>query len=338
VVKGNPGGALPSGYLGPLAGGVALVLLPKIERAMIRPANFTRGHQEKAVMLLRIVILGAMLLAMQNARAEETQSDQQLLKQKLAELDELQREVQRLREVTGTEQQIVVKVQMLEIDLSKLRNRGLDTDWFSDGYVKPNQLQQLLEATGQSAHVTANESADEAKSNENLRFVQWLKQKNIAKVLADPTIVATSGKPASMFVGGQFPMPLGKGSDAAVNFRQFGTQLHLHAQAMGDNRVRLELDASVSSIDQGHAIEINGVNVPGLKLCECDTGCELSFGETVVITGHVEKRVEAIQGQNGEVKEVTVDVGYMVVVTPEIAQPIEGSVAGAKRARETRLK
>lgn len=288
-------------------------------------------------MLLRIVILGVMLLAMQTARAEETQSDEQLLKQKSAELDELQREVQRLREVTGTEQQIVVKVQMLEVDLSKLRNRGLDTDWFSDGYVKPIQLQQLLEATGQSAY-TANESTDEAESNENLRFVEWLKQKNIAKVLADPTIVATSGKPASMFVGGQFPLPSNEESATAVAFRSFGTELNVMAEAVGDNRVRLHVNANVSALDQNHAFEIQGVSIPGLKVRQCDTGCELSFGETVVITGHVEKRVEAIQGQDGEVKEVTIDVGYMVLVTPEIEQPIEGSVAGAKRIRETQRK
>jgi Flp pilus assembly secretin CpaC len=217
---------------------------------------------------------------------------------------------------------------MLEVDLSKLRNRGLDTDWFSDGYVKPTQLQQLLEATGQSAY-TVNESADEAESNENLRFVEWLKQKNIAKGLADPTIVATSGKSASMFVGGQFPLPSNEESATAVAFRSFGTELNVMAEAVGDNRVRLEVNANVSALDQNHAIEIQGVSIPGLKVRQCDTGCELSFGETVVLTGNVEKRVEAIQGQDGEVKEVTVDIGYMVVVTPEIAQPIQGRVAGA---------
>jgi hypothetical protein len=110
------------------------------------------------------------------------------------------------------------------------------------------------------------------------------------------------------------------------------------AEAVGDNRVRLEVNANVSALDQNHAIEIHGVSIPGLKVRQCDTGCELSFGETVVITGHVEKRVEAIQGQDGEVKEVTVDIGYMVVVTPEIAQPIESSVAGAMRIRETHRK
>ena len=282
-------------------------------------------------MLIRTVVLGAILFAVQSARAEETLSDQQLLKQKTAELDQLQREVQQLREVTGTEQQIVVKVQMLEVGLSKLRNQGMGTDWFADGSISPAKMQQLLEATGQSAYSSPSESAAETKPNENLRFVEWLKQENLAKVLAVPTVTVVSGKSATLFVGNDFPLPTGERSSVAVSFRSVGTELHLHAEALGNNRVLLDVDTSVCSIDQGHAIEINGVNVPGLKVCRCDTGCELGFGETVVLTGHVEKRVEAIQGNNGEIKEVTVDVGYMVVVTPEIAKPIEGAVVEAKR-------
>lgn len=283
-------------------------------------------------MLVRTVVLGAMLLAMRSAVAEESQNNQQLLKQKSAELDELQREVRHLREVTGTEQQIVVKVQVLEVGLSKLHNRGLDTDWFSDGCISPAQMQQLLEAIGQSAYSATEESAAKPHSDDKLRFVEWLKQKNIAKVLADPTMSVVSGKSATLFVGNEFPLPAGKGSHTAVSFGSVGTALRLHAEALGDNRVRLDVDASVSSLDQSHAIEIYGVNVPGLKVCRCDTGCELSFGETAVITGHVEKRVEAIQGQDGKIKEVAVEVGYMVVVTPEIAKPIEGAQVGMSRA------
>ncbi len=282
-------------------------------------------------MLVRTVVLGAILFAVQSSKAEETLSDQQLLKQKSAELDQLQREVQQLREVTGTEQQIVVKVQMLEVGLSRLRNRGLDTAWFADGFISQAKMQQSLETAGQLAYIAPSESVAEAKSNENLRFVEWLKQKDFAKVLADPTVTVVSGKSATLFVGNEFPLPTGERSSAAVNFRSVGTELHLNAEALGDNRVRLDVDTSVSSIDQGRAIEINKVIVPGLKVCRCDTGCELAFGETLVLTGHVEKRLEALQGNNGEIKEVTVDIGYMVVVTPEIAKPIEGPVVGAKR-------
>src|SRR5438270_3059521 len=54
------------------------------------------------------------------AECRKQQEKGVLLKQKLSELERLQREIRQLRAETGTGSQIVVRVQMLEVSLSKL--------------------------------------------------------------------------------------------------------------------------------------------------------------------------------------------------------------------------
>ena len=261
-----------------------------------------------------------------------TRDEQQLLlEQKCAELDRLQREVKRLRAATGTEQQILVKVQMLEVSLTKLRNMGTDTEWFANGYVSGAKIRQLLDATGGRAETPMAEPVVTAESNDSLRFVDWLERNNLAKVLCNPTLVTVSGRPASLHVGGEFPVPANNDSKAAVDFRNFGTEIDLLALALGDNQVQLEVKTRVSALDYNRAIEINGTRIPGLKVRQCDTGFELSFGQTAVLTGLVEQRTEAHQVDGGRIKEVLVDVGLMVVVTPELVAPVVAPAASANR-------
>src|SRR4029078_4443318 len=92
-------------------------------------------------------------------------------------------------------------------------------------------------------------SRSPVEPNGILRFMDALKQNNVAKLLAEPTVVVVSGRPGSFNVGGEFPIPAKDGSKAAVEFRKFGTQLDLVALALGDNLVRLEVRTRVSEID-----------------------------------------------------------------------------------------
>ena len=145
------------------------------------------------------------------------------------------------------------------------------------------------------------------------------------------SIPTVCGRPASFQAGGEFPLPANDESKAAVEFHTFGTKLEVKAMALGNNQVRLEVGTKVSEVDNRHALEINGVRVPGLSVRQCDTAVELSFGQTAVMTGLLQRRTEAHQDDSGQMQEVLVDVGLMVIVTPEIISPIEIPVASADR-------
>ncbi len=58
---------------------------------------------------------------------------QALLKEKLAQRDQLQHEIASLRESTQTPEQILVRVKLLEVNLTKLRQAGVDLSAVVDG-------------------------------------------------------------------------------------------------------------------------------------------------------------------------------------------------------------
>ncbi len=232
---------------------------------------------------------------------------------------------------TSTAPHMLFKVQLLEVSLTKLRDLGINSDWFTYGFVSDSRIRQLIDATGEQANTPRAEPATEAESNDGLRFADWLKANNLAKVLCNPTLATVNGRKATLHVGGEFPVPAKDDSKAAVDFREFGTQMSLLASSLGDNQVQLEVNAKVSAIDYLHAIEINGTRVPGLKVRQFATACKLSFDQTVMLTGLVEQRREARQVDGGQIGETLVDVGLMVVITPELVPPLEAPATTANR-------
>lgn len=258
---------------------------------------------------------------------------QRLLQQKCAEMDRLRREITRLRAATGTAHQILVRVQMLEVSLSKLREMGMVAEAFQGGYVSGPTMQKFLDEIAEAGDRPLAEPVAAADSNDGLRFVEWLKQNSLAKVISEPNLVTVSGQPASVHIGGQFPVPVNSDSKPAVDFHNYGTELDVLALALGDNQVRLEVDTKVSAVDDSRAIEIDGVRIPGLRVRQCNTEVELSFAQTAVLmTGLVDRRTEARQDDGGQIVEVPVDLGLMVVITSERVSPIEMPTANANRA------
>jgi Flp pilus assembly secretin CpaC len=220
---------------------------------------------------------------------------------------------------------------MLEVSLTKLRDQGISTTWFSNGYVSEADLEQLTGGTRGQSDSSADKSQTE-QLNDSLQFVNWLRQENLAKTLADPTVLVVSGQPASLHVGGEFPIPNNSGAKPELGFRRFGTELKVMALAVGDNQVRLEYKTRVSEIDQSHALQVDGEQVPGLRVREFDSGCQLSFGQTAIMAGLVQKRVEAQERADGQAVQELVEVGLMVVITPELIQNPELSTDNEARS------
>ncbi len=272
--------------------------------------------------------------AVQTPEVTTREQQQQLLQDKCVEMDRLRREIDRLRSATGTPQQILVKVRMLEVSLTKLRKMGVDTEWFADGYASGSKLSKLLDSIGEPAGTPNAAPIDKDQASDGLRLVNWLQRNNFAKVVADPTVVTVSGRPARVHVGGEFPVPASDDAKAAVDFRTFGTELDLRAEALGDNQVRVEVGTRVSEVDDARAIEMNGVRIPALKVRQCDTGVDVAFGDSAVLTGLVEKRREARELSDGQIEEVTVHIGLMIVVTPELVSAIEAPTASVNRPVE----
>lgn len=277
-------------------------------------------------MMLSIALLFVAQVVVGAEPATSVTDQQQLLQQKVAELDRLQADITKLREATGTPAQIRVDVQMLEVNLTKLRERGIDTDWFAKGYLNESEIQEVVDGT----KLFSGDNLKTKQDNHCQAFINMLQHENFARTLADPSLIVVSGQEGEFHVGGEFPIP--SGGIAGVGFRRVGIELSVTALALGNNQVRLEYVTRVSSIDQNQIIEIEGKQVPALQVRQVDSGCQLSFGETAIMAGMVQNRVEAQEGPNREVIEKNIDVGLMVVITPELFQHTEKKAGNAGKS------
>ena len=76
-----------------------------------------------------------------------------------------------------------------------------------------------------------------------------LRQNDLIKVLAEPTVVATHGRPARFIVGGKVPYLVPSQQGVTVNYEEFGTSVDFLPFVVGPGRIRLEVRPEVSEPD-----------------------------------------------------------------------------------------
>ena len=118
--------------------------------------------------------------------------------------------------------------------------------------------------------------------------IKALQERGLFQSLAEPNLVAESGKEASFLAGGEFPVPVAQGSGSnfavSVQFKEFGIRLNFTPQVNGD-RVHLKVRPEVSTLDFGNAVVLNGFRIPALSTRRAETELELRNGQTFAIAG-----------------------------------------------------
>ena len=119
-------------------------------------------------------------------------------------------------------------------------------------------------------------------------MVRALQTKGLFQSLAEPNLVAESGKEASFLAGGEFPVPIAQGSGGntaiSVVFKEFGVRLSFTPTVIG-NRVNLKVKPEVSTLDFANAVTLNGFRIPALTTRRTETEVELMDGQTFAIAG-----------------------------------------------------
>jgi hypothetical protein len=240
-----------------------------------------------------------------------------VLEQKLAELAQLQNEIRQLQRETGRGQQIRVSVQMLEVSLTKLQRLGVDYSELTRGTLSAKKLSSLQELTEVVQSSYKPDSSEKQSAGHTKNFIEWLKDNNLAKEVSNPKLVTLEGRPASVSIGSEVPVPKSGEPNAAIDFQPVGTQLEILPIAMPDNRVRLEVRARISEASDW--FNVNGEQVPSFKVRKCDTAVVSKFGETTVLNGIVEERTRTVKRDSGKTEDEIQKIALLLVVTPEPA-------------------
>ena len=120
-----------------------------------------------------------------------------------------------------------------------------------------------------------------------------LSSRGYARTLAEPSLVALSGKSASFLAGGEFPVPLPQSlGQIAVEYRKFGIQLEFTPTVIGDD-IQLDLSMTVSDIDYSIGVKLASTTVPGLTERFSSSTVRLKDGESFVIAGLLSDKVRS---------------------------------------------
>jgi len=129
--------------------------------------------------------------------------------------------------------------------------------------------------------------------------LQAMEQAGEVHILAEPTLTAISGEPASFLVGGEFPIPPAATTTAAAaqpQFKEFGVKLSFTPVVMSEGRISLNVKTEVSEVDPTLTVQ----GVPGTKMRRAQTTVEIPSGGSLAMAGMIkEETTQTIAGFPG---------------------------------------
>lgn len=166
-------------------------------------------------------------------------------------------------------------------------------------------------------------------------LLEALETKGAVRTLAEPTLVALSGQEASFLAGGEYPVPVSRDNDTVtVEFKPFGVELSFVPRVVDSDRINLELNARVSSVDPTNGFTQNGFRIDAFSKRETSTTVEMGDGESFAVAGLLQDDFRDLNGQVPWIGDVPVvgalfrsaeyaraQTELVIIVTPHLVTP-----------------
>lgn len=209
--------------------------------------------------------------------------------------------------------QVRIDIKIVEVSRSKLKKAGFyyqrhdyrpDGSYAgSTGFSNPNNYTGVTSDAGgfkflsNSGMVPFTDAFNIFSISENVwATFSALEANGFAYALAEPSLTALSGQPATFLAGGEIPIPFRSGADGAVSiqFKEFGIRVSMTPTVLEQNRIAIRVSPEVSEVDATLSLTSGGYTVPGLRVRRTDTTVALGDGETFVISGLVSHQSNAM--------------------------------------------
>ncbi len=251
----------------------------------------------------------------------------------------------------GGVQQVQLKVRIMEAQRSKMRRMGFDfINVGQDTYIRSNpaglfSLEEVSAGGGGIAAALSGGTINAASTafglvsdnNTLFGFFDALREEELLKILAEPVLVTTNGRPASMLSGGEFPVLVPQSLGVvSIEWRDFGVRMEAVPVILGDGRVRLEVMPEVSERDFANSVNVGGNVVPALTTRRVNTEVEMRFGQTLMLTGLISSRQTAQTSKLPVLGELPwvgtlfrktsyddVETELVITLTPELVAPMQ---------------
>ncbi len=195
---------------------------------------------------------------------------------------------------TDTNSQIDIKLYVLEVDQTAMKNIGvqLQSAVFTPGgtytIAGPSfPVVEVPQPPGGALKVGPFFRTITLAPTLNL-----LLQQGHARILSAPDLVTMPGNEATFLVGGQIPIPYSSGlGQVSVVYKDFGVQLKVTPTILGNGAVQAVIAPDISDLDFQNGVAENGFVIPALRESRLSTNVVAQPGESIVMGGMV-RRVE----------------------------------------------
>lgn len=252
--------------------------------------------------------------------------------------------VSNLLQVGGV-QQVMLEVQVAEMSRGLRRNLGIGWQETDGSHFSFGLLNDTLTFTEDSSgNLTLFPSALASAffgfpiGNTFWNVVlDFLKQHNLTKILAEPTLVALSGQEASFLAGGEFPIPVpGTFGQTTIEFKEFGVRLGFNPTVMSDDKISLKISPEVSELDFATGVNFGGFTIPALVVRRASTILELGDGQSFAIAGLIQENVRETVAKYPILGDIPIlgalfrssqfqknETELVIIVTPRIVKPLD---------------
>ena len=168
-------------------------------------------------------------------------------------------------------------------------------------------------------------------------FIDALKEQNLVKVLAKPTLVALNGQEAAFLAGGEFPIPVPQAFGlVTIQFKKFGVGLVFTPNIMNSKHISLNVAPEVSELDFSNALKTQGFTIPAITTRRATTTIELADGQSFAIGGLMRDNVRESVKKVPFLGEIPIlgalfrsssfqknETELLIIVTPHLVKPLD---------------
>ncbi|WHZ17307.1 MAG: Type II/IV secretion system secretin RcpA/CpaC, associated with Flp pilus assembly [Nitrospira sp.] len=249
----------------------------------------------------------------------------------------------------GGVQQVMLEVRVAEMDRELIRRLGINLAAVASnafGVTALNNLTSLIGPGVVSSAPTLGQdvtSTINSVANFNTGSISWtgyidaLKQQNVVKVLAKPTLVAINGQEAAFLAGGEFPIPVPQAFGVVtIQFKKFGVGLTFTPNVLANDHIGISVAPEVSELDFTNALRLQGFTIPAITTRRASTVIELADGQSFAIGGLLRDNLRESVSKFPVLGEIPIlgalfrsssfqknETELLIIVTPHLVKPMD---------------
>jgi Flp pilus assembly secretin CpaC len=250
-------------------------------------------------------------------------------------------------------QQVMLNVIVSELNRSRMQSQGINWSFsmprlglsvlglpnnlstVNQGEPPPGagSLIPLLLSTNVNYAVAAGNS-----NYQTLEFFQFLETHDLAKILAEPKLMANSGEKAEFLSGGEIPIVIAQALNTSIVFKEFGVSVIFVPTVIGRDDILLEVKPEVSEPDYANGVSMFGFIIPSFVTRRAQTFVRLKDNQMLIIAGLLLRTKTAHVSKTPYLGDIPY-LGYLfksttyqdlnsdlvMAVTPQIVGPLPSS-------------